>query len=218
MKKQYWKTAVTIVMLTLIMAVCLSMAVYRAASCMALSDEAALLSGKLSFVNGDASADSAVATADETPTQQPEVRPLAEQPTDAGSVPEKPQDTPHSGATYPVKEIKVSNGNMSYDNITIRNTTDDDLDVAIGKQFGHLKVGPSGLPLHLGMHGPEVIIGSDLRAKLVAGDSGLQEHHPFSHPSCNHSAGSSTSLRKGFTKAAIESGTSCIWAEATDSR
>lgn len=127
--KRHWKPALTITALVLVMTVCLSMVAYRVHSCVKLEDEAALLSGKLSFVNGDASADSAVATADESPTQQPEVRPLAEQPTDAGSVPEKPQDTPHSGATYPVKEIKVSNGNMSYDNITIRNTTDDDLDV-----------------------------------------------------------------------------------------
>ena len=125
MKKRYWKMTVTAAALALVMAVCLSMVAYRMRSCMALGDEAALLSGKLSFVNGDMSAGSStVATADEAPTQPPQVRPLAETPTDTEQVKEKPQDTPHSGTTYPVKEIKVSNGNMSYDNFTIRNTTD----------------------------------------------------------------------------------------------
>lgn len=129
MKKQYWKTAVTIVMLTLIMAVCLSMAVYRAASCMALSDEAALLSGKLSFVNGNARNVSRETIADEKPTEQSVTRPLSETPTAPAETAEKPQDISHSGDTYPVKALKISNGNMSYDNILIRNTTDVDLDV-----------------------------------------------------------------------------------------
>ena len=119
MKKQYWKTAVTIVMLTLIMAVCLSMAVYRAASCMALSDEAALLSGKLSFVNGNAQNVTRETFADEKPTEQSVTRPLSETPTAPAETAEKPQDTSHSGDTYPVKALKISNGNMSYDNILI---------------------------------------------------------------------------------------------------
>ena len=129
MKKRHWKITLTAAALALVMAVSLSMVVYRVRSCIALEDEAALLSGKLSFVNGDMSADSTTATADEAPTQPPVIRPLAETPTDTEQVIEKPQDTPHSGTTYPVKEIRVSNGNMSYDNFTIRNTTDYDLDV-----------------------------------------------------------------------------------------
>ena len=129
MKKRHWKMTVTASALVLAMTLSLSMVVYRVRSCIAIEDEAALLSGKLSFVNGDMSADSTIATADEAPTQSPVIRPLAETPTDTEQVREKPQDTPHSGTTYPVKEIRVSNGNMSYDNFTIRNTTDYDLDV-----------------------------------------------------------------------------------------
>lgn len=129
MKKHNWKPAVAVTALTLLMAVCLSMVAYRVRSCMALGDEAALLSGKLSFVNGDTSVEATVATPDEKPTEQPAARPLAETPTDAEQAPEKPQDPPHSGDTYPVKELKVGNGNLSYDNISVRNTTDFDLDV-----------------------------------------------------------------------------------------
>lgn len=129
MKKRNWKPALTVAALTLLMTVCLGLVVYRARSCMALGDEAALLSGKLSFVNGDTSSAPTVATADEKPTEQQDIRPLAETPTDPRQSPEKPQDTPHTGDPYPVKEIKVSNGNMSYENFTIRNTTDFELDV-----------------------------------------------------------------------------------------
>lgn len=129
MKKRHWKPAAAVTALALLMAVCLSMAVYRVRSCMALDEEAALLSGKLSFVNGEVSTDTDAATADERPTEQPAVRPLAETPTDAEQAPEKPQDTPHSGDLYPVKELKVGNGNMSYENIAVRNTTEYDPDI-----------------------------------------------------------------------------------------
>lgn len=115
--------------LTLLMAVCLTMAAYRVCACLPLGDEAAILSGKLSFVNGEVGVGATDATPDEKPTEQPRIRPLAETPTEAEQAPEKPQDTPHTGDTYPVKEIKVSNGNMSYDDITIRNTTEYELDV-----------------------------------------------------------------------------------------
>lgn len=129
MKKRNRKPVVTVAALTLLMAVCLSVVVYRARSCMALSDEAALLSGKLSFVNGDIVPDTDITTPDEKPTEGSMVRPLAETPTQSVQTPEKPQDTPHSGEPYPVKELKVDNGNMSYDNISIRNTTDVEIDV-----------------------------------------------------------------------------------------
>ena len=114
-------------MLTLLMAVCLSMAVYRASSCMVLEDEAAILSGKLSFVNG--SADQAEQTeATEAVVKEP-ARPLAETPTAPAETAEKPQDNTHEGDALPVKALKITNGNMTYDNFMIRNTTDVDLDV-----------------------------------------------------------------------------------------
>ena len=127
--KKYWKTAAAMIVLTLILTVCLSMVFYRASSCMALGDEAAMLSGKLSFVNG--SADQATHTdVTEAGSEAPKpVRPLAETPTSLADPPEKPQDTSHGGDTLPVRELKISNGNMSYDNFTVRNTTDVELDV-----------------------------------------------------------------------------------------
>lgn len=119
--------ASTLVAMALVIAVCLSAVVYRANSCMELTKEAALLSGQLSFVNGSAEYHK-TAAADEKPTEQPFMRPLSETPTSPARTAEKPQNTTHSGESYPVKEIQVSNGNMTYDNFTIRNTTDYDLD------------------------------------------------------------------------------------------
>lgn len=128
MMKQYWKPAAVILSLTLVMAVCLGMVVYRAGACMALGDEAALLTGRLSFVNGSAEV-GLPATADEQPAVQAAPRPLAETPTAFEDDGEKPQNRTHTGDSYPVREIQVSNGNMSYENITIRNTSDIDIDV-----------------------------------------------------------------------------------------
>lgn len=128
MKMRHWKTAVTVIALTLVMTVCLSLVVYRASSCMALADEAALLTGRLSFTNGNTD-DTVSLSAAQTPTEQPDARPLAETPTAPAETAEKPQDDVHSGESYPIKEIKVNNGNMSYENFTIRNTTDCELDV-----------------------------------------------------------------------------------------
>lgn len=129
MKKHDWKTITAATALFLIMAVCLSAVGYRASACLPLMDEAAVLSGKLSFTNGSFDTHEQ-ATADEMPTEQAAIqRPLAETPSTPAETAEKPQDTSHSGDTLPVKELQVSNGTMSYDNITVRNTTDYDLDV-----------------------------------------------------------------------------------------
>ena len=130
MKKQHRKTAATAFLLALIMAVCLSAAVYRASSCMALGDEAALLSGKLSFVNGSADHAAQSDATEANDAEKEQVRPLAETPTSPAEIAEKPQENTHDGDSFPVKEIQVNNGNMSFENITLRNTTDVDLDVA----------------------------------------------------------------------------------------
>ena len=128
MKKQYWKLTAALTALILIFTVCLSAVIYRAGACLPLMDDAAMLSGKLSFFNGSVNS-SATEPTDEKPTEPSEKRPLAETPTSPAETAEKPQDTSHSGNMLPVKEIQVNNGNMSYDNITIRNTTAYDLDV-----------------------------------------------------------------------------------------
>lgn len=128
MKKQYRKTAATVIILALMMTVCLSAAVYRASSCLALGDEAALLSGKLSFVNGSVAH---AATPDSTEAGEAEkepARPLAETPTSPAETTEKPQELSGDGDLFPIKEILVGNGNMSCDNFTIRNTTGFDPD------------------------------------------------------------------------------------------
>ena len=125
---RYWKTAATMIALTLVMAICIGMSVYRADTCMALGEEAAFLTGKLSFVNGSAEYREAPTQASTEPA--PEARPLAETPTAADETIEKPRDTSHSGEPLPVREIQVNNGNESYDNFSIRNTTDYEPDYA----------------------------------------------------------------------------------------
>ena len=133
MKKQNRKIILSVTALALVFFVCIGLALYRVRGCMAVTDDAALLTGKLSFVNGSAaSTDSAAAhendAKDESPTLTHEQKPLAEndEPTDNA---ERPVNTTHSGDSYPIVETQVTNGNMSYENILIRNTTDYDLDV-----------------------------------------------------------------------------------------
>ena len=134
MKKQTWKNMVTATALVLLFSVCIGLVLYRVSGCMALSDDAALLTGKLSFVNGSsASVDSAPAAtekpaADESPTMAIERKPLADS-ADATEAAKRPVNTTHSGDSYPIAELQVNNGSMSYENIDIRNTTDVDLDV-----------------------------------------------------------------------------------------
>lgn len=127
--KRHFKAAASAAVLVIVMAAGLSMAAYRASSCMALTDEAALLSGKLCFVSGTANNGETADKTEEEPTESVPQRSLAETPSAPAETIEKPQDTSHSGESYPVKEIEVSNGNMSYENFSIRNTTDVDLDV-----------------------------------------------------------------------------------------
>lgn len=129
MKIQHWKIITAGISLTLAMTVGLSAVVYRADDCLSLSEETAVLSGRLSFVNGSIDATVSETSASDEHEKTVPVRPLAETPTDPDRAEQKPDDTPHTGERLPVKEIQVNNGNMTYENIAIRNTTDVDLDV-----------------------------------------------------------------------------------------
>lgn len=112
----------------LVIAVCLCAVAYRAKVCLPLMDEAALLSGRLSFVNGSADGADDGEPSAEQPTEPMAARPLAVTPTSPAESAEKPQNNTHTGDAYPIKEIQVNNGNLRYENIAIRNTTDFDLD------------------------------------------------------------------------------------------
>ena len=131
MKKHYRKITAAMTSLILIVSLCCGLVLYRACGCLPLLDDAAMLSGRLSFINGsDRQEDDGGATPDtarNAPT--PVVRPLADQPTEAASA-ERPQDTTHSGASHPVRELLVSNATERYENINIRNTTSVALDPA----------------------------------------------------------------------------------------
>ena len=122
MKKHQFKIAATLIFVTLVISLCIGLVVYRARGCMALMDDAALIAGKLSFVNGYAQ------TAEE-PTAPAEVRPLSESATQPTEPAERSRNTTHSGDSHPVVETKVANGNLRYDNISVRNTTPYDPDI-----------------------------------------------------------------------------------------
>ena len=124
MKKRRIKTVLTLSGVTIIMSLCMGLVLYRAGGCLPLADDAALIAGRLSFINGYAS---------DIPTEpakaQPAAKPLADTPVRATEAPERPKDNTHTGEGLPVTELSVSNGNMSYENISVRNTADADLDI-----------------------------------------------------------------------------------------
>lgn len=132
MKKQNRKIAAVMLSIILIISACSGLVLYRAGSCMELADEAGLFAGRLSFVNGSVpgagrAADSTEESPEE-PTLSPVQKPLADNADAPTETAERPKNITHSGDSYPVEEIMVDNGNMSYENITVRNTTDYSLD------------------------------------------------------------------------------------------
>lgn len=119
MKKNVIKTVLTVVLLTAIICLSIGLSVYRAGACLPLMDDAALLAGRLSFINGDPYE----CTEEETDAPDESPRPLAEEAETPAEPTEHPKNTSHSGESYPIKETKITNGTMSYENISVRNTT-----------------------------------------------------------------------------------------------
>ena len=130
MKKSRWKTVLAMISLALVAGVCLYATAYRASGCLPLSEDAALLAGRLRFINGSFSAPTE--SDKKAPTEVSEKhkvkKPLADTPTQSSESAERPQNYNHTGASYPVVETSVTNGTETYDNINIRNTTDFPLD------------------------------------------------------------------------------------------
>ena len=115
MKKRSFKLLLTAASLMLILALCLGMTVNRAAGCFELLDDAALTAGLMTFSDG---------SVDYRPQEETAAvsRPLS----GAGDDPTEPTERParqnHTGDSYPIKELNISSGDMSYDNISIKNT------------------------------------------------------------------------------------------------
>lgn len=131
MKKMRWKTVLVMISLVLTTGVCLCATAYRAIGCLPLHEDAALLAGRLRFINGSferPSEPQSTTAATESPTPSRATKPLSDTPTESESAVTRTQDTVHSGEAHPVEEISVSNGNESYENITICNATDYTLD------------------------------------------------------------------------------------------
>ena len=126
MKKNVFKTALTLALLTVILCLSMGLAVYRARGCLSLMDDAAMLAGTLFFINGDA--DRELPTEEQNVLPEP-ARPMATEAEEPTEAPERSKSVSHSGESFPVKETMVSNGTMSYENISIRNTTGYELDI-----------------------------------------------------------------------------------------
>ena len=124
MDKQKFKRIAVLTSMTLIIAFCSGLAVYRASGCTRLMDDAAVAAGRLSFINGSADIAPTEAETEAKKTQ----RPLADGDKEPTQKTQKTENTTHSGDGYPVVETMVNNGNMTYDNISIRNTTGYELD------------------------------------------------------------------------------------------
>ena len=123
MNKSTIKKTAVLTSLILIIAFCSGLVVYRASGCVRLMDEAAVAAGRLSFINGSQTAPT------EQQTTAPAVKPLAGDSPEPTQEVKKTEDTVHDGDCYPVVETMVNNGNMTYENISVRNTTDCDIDV-----------------------------------------------------------------------------------------
>ena len=122
MNKRMIKRIAALTSIVLTAAFCSGLAIYRAGECARLMDDAAVAAGKLSFVNGSSSRPA------EPETMPPAQKPLAEGDPDPTESVKKPESAVHSGESHPVVETMVSNGNMTFENISVRNTSGYDID------------------------------------------------------------------------------------------
>lgn len=129
MKKRLFKRIITAA--ALMTAVCIGMTavISRAAGCFSLIDGAALAAGYLSFDNGELYPD---------PTEPTEPagaavaasRPMTQADQSAPIPTERPTQIAHSGTTYPIVELNLSSGDLSYGNVRIDNGTPYEPDIA----------------------------------------------------------------------------------------
>lgn len=115
MKKQRLRTISTLTALAVVITICLTMVIQRAAGCFELFDDAALAAGLLSFGNG-----SLYPETTQPPTEA--ARPMSGA-VEAAAEPQRPTQLSHSGQSHPVTEVNSSSGSQSYDNFSVKNTT-----------------------------------------------------------------------------------------------
>ena len=114
MNRSTLKRLLSVAILLCVMCMCMCMAVVRARGCFSLFDDAAVAAGLLSFSDGSVSYE---------PTQAASA---AQRPLTAAETPEPtaaPAEKEHSGDALPIIETNLSAGSMSYENISIKNTT-----------------------------------------------------------------------------------------------
>ena len=115
MKKHIIKLCLTVFILIAVIAVCLSMAVYRAAGCFELFDSAAVAAELLSFSNGSLS----YSPSDETTAPKKPMSASSNNPTEPY---ERPVQINHTGNSHPISEINISSGDIEFENIAVKDT------------------------------------------------------------------------------------------------
>lgn len=123
MKKRTVKHICAAIAVFVAAAVCLTMVGYRAAGCFPIIDDTALAAGYMSFSNG-----SLYQPATEAPVAVS--RPLAPVVEHAPAPSERPTQPSRSGVTYPVVETHITEGDISYGDVTISNSTPIEPDIA----------------------------------------------------------------------------------------
>ena len=135
MKKRAVKRTAVIVSLLLIIGLCMTAALYRAAGCFEVYDDSAVAAQLMVFSDGSVCEPLSEPEPEAAPTekrravQRPADKPLADQKTSPTVPLQKPSQAPRTGDTYPVVEINSSSGNLSYENIAFDNTTPYDPDI-----------------------------------------------------------------------------------------
>lgn len=122
MKKHAVKISFVMLSVLLMICLCMSVVVYRAQDCFSLFDDTALAAVLLSFSNGSVDY--------EPSTEAPVQKPRSNISDNTSETTGHPSKTTHTGSSHPVVETNISAGNMSYENISVKNTTHYDLDIA----------------------------------------------------------------------------------------
>ena len=116
MKKQIIGAAAVFLLSALVIAFCSSFVIQAAMKEFSLCDDAAFVAAAFSFSNGSLFKMEETEPASVSPIKKSEAA-AAEAPT------QSPKKTSHDGEAYPVLETNISEGNMCFENVSVKNTT-----------------------------------------------------------------------------------------------
>ena len=116
MKKQIIGAAAVFLLSALVIAFCFAFVIQAATKDFSLCDDAAFMAAAFSFSNGSLFKTEETEPQSVAPVKKSEAA-VVEAPT------QNPKKTAHDGEAYPVLETNISEGNMRFENISIKNTT-----------------------------------------------------------------------------------------------